>query len=442
MSDTPTALAVRRPIALSGYNPPPEEGEFRSMIYMAKQLAEAQGFVPTHFYKEPSKILAAMLYGRDLGITPTNALQHIIVIEGKATADAQLIGMLVRRAGHRLEDVTTAEASTVTLTRGDDGSVHSFTFTMEDARRANLAGKQVWKSYPQAMLYARALTGVARKGAQDALMGVAYTPEELGAELDGAGNVRVLPPTGNIPALVPGVSEAANGNQTIPTATAIQPTPPAPTEQAAVTAGTSPDQPVVGGTEAQATPPPPTSPAPSPVPLAGPAISRRMGLGRSIGPAPKRTNTVTVEPQASTAPATAPEAPAQPVPQAEAVPAQPAPPALTEEPDLPEPVDPGKEQYLNDLRGDLRVQTARLFRVNAILDNVKRGLEGQAPNEVPPATPSEASDRALAARIDQDWPGRKLENLGEKELAALSERFEQNLAKKRDVMKQRGIQEE
>src|SRR5712664_560327 len=122
MSDSTTALALRRPSGpISGYNPPPSEDEFRGMIFMAKQLAEVSGFVPAHFFKQPNKILAAMLYGRDLGITPTNALQHIIVIDGKATADAQLIGMLVRRAGHRLEDKTTAEQSTVTITRADDG---------------------------------------------------------------------------------------------------------------------------------------------------------------------------------------------------------------------------------------------------------------------------------------------------------------------------------
>jgi len=109
---------------------------------------------------------------------------------------------------------------------------------------------------------------------------------------------------------------------------------------------------------------------------------------------------------------------------------------------LPEPVDPGKQQFLNDLRGDLRVQTATLFRVNALLDNVKRGLEGKEPNEVPLGTPSEASDNALAARIDSDWPGRKLENLGEAELTSLMERFVSNLATKRAVMKERGISEE
>ena len=449
MTDTTTALAVRRPAPISGYQPPPSEDEFRGMIYMAKQLSEVQGFVPAHFFKQPNKILAAMLYGRDLGITPTNAMQHIIVIEGKATADAQLMGMLVRRAGHRLEDKTTAESSTVTITRGDDGTSHVFTFTMQDARRAGLVRQgSAWEKYPQAMLFARALTGCARKGAQDALMGVAYTPEELGMEVVPDGGF-----TGEIPIdqAAPETVNALQGAQVAseggsqpaspaagPTPMAAVVTPPAPSVNQGRSVGPTPGGEVTDTAPANPAPPPPTAAV---MPLSGPALARRMGAGRSIGPAPKRTNVVTVE-QGATKPATPPEVPIQPFVPPDIPASQQAPPALTDEADLPEPVDPGKQVYLDQLRGDLRVQTAALFRVNVLLDNVKRGLEGKEPNEVPPATPSEASDNALAGRIDQDYPGRKLANLGESELAALTERFEANLARKRDVLQERGISEE
>ena len=198
---TETALAIHQPAALSGYIPPPGKAEFEAMISMANTLAKAQGFLPAHFFGQPYKILAAILYGRDLGISATNALQHIIVIEGKATADAQLIGMLVRRAGHRLEDKTTDQSSTVTITR-DDGSIHTVTFTMADAQRAGLVRPGgAWTKYPSAMLYARALTACARKGAQDALMGTVYTPEEVGAEIDDNGDVKSYvgsPPSADI----------------------------------------------------------------------------------------------------------------------------------------------------------------------------------------------------------------------------------------------------
>jgi hypothetical protein len=205
MSET-TALAK------STYLPPPDKNEWDSMIAMANTLAKAQGFLPAHFFGQPYKILAAVLFGRDLGISATNALQHIIVIEGKATADAQLIGMLVRRAGHSIEDRTTDQESTVTITRGDDKTKHEVTFSMQDAQRAGLTrAGSAWQKYPQAMLYARALTACARKSAQDALMGTVYTPEELGAQVDAEGSV-VLPPDGQPTGEIP-ILEASQATQ-------------------------------------------------------------------------------------------------------------------------------------------------------------------------------------------------------------------------------------
>lgn len=225
MTEPTTALVVR-----STYLAPPSKDEFESMISMANSLAKAQGFLPAHFFGQPYKILAAILYGRDLGISATNALQHIIVIEGKATADAQLIGMLVRRAGHQMVDETTDTASTVTITRSD-GTVHEATFSIQDAQRAGLVRPGgAWTKYPAAMLYARALTACARKGAQDALMGTVYTPEEMGVEVDGEGTVIMPPsaPTGEIPAAMalPESREALSMAEEIPPSPTKFPEPP------------------------------------------------------------------------------------------------------------------------------------------------------------------------------------------------------------------------
>src|ERR1700704_1275353 len=115
MSDdvsTTQALAIRRVNALGGYRPPPEKAEFAAIIEFANYLAKVPGFLPNHFFGEPYKVMAAILYGRDLGLSNFMALQHLVPIEGKVGADAQLVGMLVRRAGHKLEDKTTATAST------------------------------------------------------------------------------------------------------------------------------------------------------------------------------------------------------------------------------------------------------------------------------------------------------------------------------------------
>jgi hypothetical protein len=451
-----TALIVRPRVL-------PTTAQFAIEQQMAWKLRNARGFLPNHFMvgdenERAAKILAAIEYARAVGIEPMIALQNTQVIDGKVGASALLIGALLRKAGYAITDDTNDARSIVTVSK--NGIAAKGEFSMQDAQRAKLIKDgSGWQKYPRDMMYARALTQAARRGAQDAVLGMAYTADELGGVEEEIAGVPVL--TGEVIDQAPGVSEATAVSP--PPTAAIQPTPPAPPEGAeAATAPANPAQPpsaeVNTGAEGMVAP----TPAPAPpvgvaTSLGGASVQRRMG--RSIGPAPVRKNVVTVE-QGAEKPATAPKADSevgnldQPRVAAAAVEAFVASqekaqashsPALTDEPDLapaPEPEDPGKAVYLNQLRGDLRVQTAELVRVNVLLDNVKRGLESKEPNEVPPATPSEASDQALAQRINADFPGRKLENLHQEALEGLLERFSANLAKKRSVLKERGITEE
>jgi hypothetical protein len=104
---------------------------------------------------------------------------------------------MVRKAGHRLRVTGDDRTATAHLIRADDPDfTYEAIWTLDRARVAGLAGKNVWKNYPAAMLRARAITEVARMGASDALYGLVYTPEELGAEVDRSGlPVNPVPPT-------------------------------------------------------------------------------------------------------------------------------------------------------------------------------------------------------------------------------------------------------
>lgn len=148
----------------------------------AKALA-ASSLLPQSYAKQPANVLVAIEYGEALGLAPMVAIQQIAVIQGKPTMSAQLMGALVRQAGHRLR-VSVHESSTAViaeLTRSDDPD---FTFRsvwdMSRAQTAGLTGKGgSWKNFPLAMLKARAITEVCRDGCPEVLAGVAYTPDEL-----------------------------------------------------------------------------------------------------------------------------------------------------------------------------------------------------------------------------------------------------------------------
>jgi len=146
----------------------------------AKALAPSD-LLPKQYRGNPANVLIAIEYGRALGLEPMAAIQGVHIVEGKPTASAQLIGALVRNAGHRLRVEGDDTGAVAAIVRADDPEFEfRAEWTMERARQAKLADKGVWKQYPAAMLKARAITEVARDACPEVLSGVAYTAEELG----------------------------------------------------------------------------------------------------------------------------------------------------------------------------------------------------------------------------------------------------------------------
>lgn len=148
----------------------------------------------------PGKVLLVMETGAMLGLHPIAALQGVHIIEGKATLSPALMSAVVRKAGHRLRVSTEGDVkagtftATAELTRSDDPDfTYRATWSVDRATRAGLASKDVWKKYPEAMCKARAISEVCREGAEDALMGVHYTPEEIGGEVGEGGEAVGIP---------------------------------------------------------------------------------------------------------------------------------------------------------------------------------------------------------------------------------------------------------
>jgi len=144
----------------------------------AQKIANT-AFVPTAFRGKPESVFAAILYGEELGLGPMQSLNSIHVIEGKPSMSPELMRGLVARAGHRV-DVKESSAERVVLfgKRADTGSEATVTWSMKDAQNAGLAGRGAWKTYPRAMLLARATSELCRMLFADVVAGLSYTPEE------------------------------------------------------------------------------------------------------------------------------------------------------------------------------------------------------------------------------------------------------------------------
>ena len=146
----------------------------------AKALAPSD-LLPKQYRGNPANVLIAIEYGRALGLEPMAAIQGVHIVEGKPTASAQLIGALVRNAGHRLRVQGDDTGAVAVIVRADDPDFEfRAEWNLERAKQAGLAGRGPWKTYPAAMLKARAITEVARDACPEVLSGVAYTAEELG----------------------------------------------------------------------------------------------------------------------------------------------------------------------------------------------------------------------------------------------------------------------
>jgi hypothetical protein len=161
--------------------------EWIPLTSQADYLAKSD-IIPRDYRGKPANIVVAGLSGRTHGWDLLTSMRNGHVIEGTwgLRPEAQL--GLVRRAGHTVTGTMSPEGAEVTGTRADDGSSMTVTFTIEDARRANLAAKQTWKNYPQMMCWWRAIGILCRVHFSDVTLGL-MSVEELGADIGPDGEV-------------------------------------------------------------------------------------------------------------------------------------------------------------------------------------------------------------------------------------------------------------
>jgi hypothetical protein len=137
-----------------------------------------------------------ILAGMEAGFGPFASAGGVTVINGKPGFGANLLAQAIKR--HPLYDYRVLEKTDkvcrIKFLAGKE-ELGVETFSMEMAKRAGLTKDGgMYSKYPEALLFARALSAGMRTHCPDALGGApAYTPEELGAqgEIDENGMVAV-----------------------------------------------------------------------------------------------------------------------------------------------------------------------------------------------------------------------------------------------------------
>ena len=157
----------------------------------AMQIADilaGSDIVPKDYQRKPGNILVAMQWGAEIGLQPLQAMQNIAVINGRPSIWGDAMLALVRGSGllDSINEEISADGSiaTCTVKRKNEDPVVS-TFTMEDAKKAGLSGKQgPWTQYPKRMLKLRARAYALRDVFPDVLKGMAIAEEEKDKEID------------------------------------------------------------------------------------------------------------------------------------------------------------------------------------------------------------------------------------------------------------------
>ena len=124
-----------------------------------------------------------IIAGREIGLSPMQAINSFYFVSGRLGMMAQTMGALIKKSGKYDYEIInhTNEGCSIAFFRivnGEREKLGESTFDKKMAAAAGIINRDNWKNYPMNMYFARALAIGARWFCPDAISGF-YTVEEL-----------------------------------------------------------------------------------------------------------------------------------------------------------------------------------------------------------------------------------------------------------------------
>lgn len=148
------------------------------------EMLARSSMVPRQYQGKAEDVLVACQWGREIGLAPMQALQNIAVINGKPSVYGDAAMALVQASPvcedieEYIENEGTANPIAVCVAKRKGRKPVTAKFSVEDAKRAGLWGKQgPWTAYPKRMMQMRARGFALRDAFPDVLKGL-ITAEE------------------------------------------------------------------------------------------------------------------------------------------------------------------------------------------------------------------------------------------------------------------------
>lgn len=151
---------------------------FDNALKMCEFITKS-GVCPEAYRNKPADALIAIEMGHELGIKPIQSLQNIATINGKPSVWGDMLLAIAQNHPKfvSIKEESDGKIATCTVVRrGMDPVVREF--SIEDATKAGLLNRPVWKTYPKRMLQMRARGFAIRDAFADALRGVSVAEEQ------------------------------------------------------------------------------------------------------------------------------------------------------------------------------------------------------------------------------------------------------------------------
>lgn len=162
---------------------------FKEAMEMANVLAKSN-VVPKEMIGRPESCFVAIGFGMELGLPPLQAIQNIMVVNGRPSIWGDAALALVKASG-QVQSIE-EDAPDIALKQKygrckivtHDGQVTERRFSIEDAQRAKLWTKEgPWQTYPGRMLQMRARSWALRDAAPQVLKGIQFREEMADIEV-------------------------------------------------------------------------------------------------------------------------------------------------------------------------------------------------------------------------------------------------------------------
>ncbi|MDQ1280048.1 MAG: hypothetical protein QG670_1310 [Thermoproteota archaeon] len=152
-----------------------------SELQNSHQLCQMLMKTPHYAKMGAEGIFAIVETAKSLNVDPRQALGGgLYYVKGKVEMSARMMNSLIRAQHHSITRDRKSDDTICILhgKRADNGDTWTESFSLEDAKRAGLTNSPVWKNFTRDMLFARALSRLARQLFPD-IIGNVYVEGEI-----------------------------------------------------------------------------------------------------------------------------------------------------------------------------------------------------------------------------------------------------------------------